>query len=85
MKSFKQQMNLVKRTNRHLTNFKGVEWVDVHLRQLWTEDELVEGVESKDKINIEGSDSFVSFHPLPVVLLNMPSPDYGNNGKPDVG
>jgi hypothetical protein len=33
MKSFKQQMNLVKKKGKHLTNFKGVEWVNVLLRQ----------------------------------------------------
>ena len=35
MKSFIQQMNLVKKKDKRLTNFKGTEWVDVLLRVVY--------------------------------------------------
>ena len=42
-------------------------------------------MESKDKVSIEGSDSSASSHPLPVVFLDTPSIDCGNNNRADVG
>jgi hypothetical protein len=50
---------LVKKKDKHLTNFKRAGWIDFFLYQIWPDDEVVEGVESKDEVevSIEGSDS----------------------------
>jgi hypothetical protein len=85
MKSFRQQMNLAKWTDKRLANFKGAEWIDVLLQQIWTEDALVEGVESKNEVNVEGNDSSAPRHLSPVVLLDTPSTNYGSNNKTDGG
>jgi hypothetical protein len=79
MESFRRQMNLVKKKDKHLTNFKGAEWVDVLLRQFWPDDELVEGVESEEEVEssveVEGNDSSVPCQPLPVLIPDTPSTD----------
>jgi hypothetical protein len=78
-------MNLVKKDKR-LTNFKGAKWVNVLLRHLWPNDEVVKGVESKDEVEVSRKGSNIStFHQPSLVLISGPPIDCGNNDRTDGG
>jgi hypothetical protein len=50
-------MNLLKKKDKRLTNYEGAKWIDVFLRQIWPDGEIIEGVESKDEVSAEDNDS----------------------------
>ena len=55
-------MNLLKKKDKRLTNYKGAKWIDVSLRQIWPYGEIVEGVESKDEVSAKDNDSSTTYN-----------------------